>query len=107
MLPSQDNGRTRALENQHAANKVRLLNPGTQEFLHMSGKGVTKDITWSWLGHRYQAETLRRNAMARGADWPFQPIHRALVDANSGAGAPLGDYGQSPAGQASHGDTLI
>ena len=84
MLVTQDNGRSRARENVLSANKVRLINPETQEFLHMSGQGVTKDVTWSWLGYHYQAETLRRNATTRGEIWPFQPVHRAQLNADAG-----------------------
>ena len=74
------NPRERAFDTMQARDKVRLLNPQTGELLHLSGSGTTRDVTWSWLGHRHQAETLRRRAAGRGEDWPFAPIHRDLLD---------------------------
>lgn len=72
--------RERSFQNLLAKDKVRLRNPQTGELLHLSGQGTTTDVTWSWLGHRRQAETLRSRAAIRGEDWPFVPVHRNLLD---------------------------
>lgn len=79
MLAVFSDNRQRGFENLHAKDKVRLRNPHTGELLHMSGQGITCSTTWSWLGFRHQAETLRARALARGEDWPFTIIHRNLT----------------------------
>lgn len=70
------NQRERAFQNMQAKSKVRLQDPATGEFLHMSGSRTTKTEIWAWLGHRYQAETLQKRAKARGEEWPYQPVPR-------------------------------
>ena len=61
---------------------VRLVIAETGAFLHLSGKGTTTDVTWSWLGYLHQAETLRRRAEAQDEDWPFVAVHRDDFDAD-------------------------
>jgi hypothetical protein len=72
--------RTRALEKQPAKDMIRLRDPETGAFLHLSGQGATTNTGESWLGFRHQAETLRQRAIARGDAWPFRPVHRDLLD---------------------------
>lgn len=62
-----------------SADMVRLIAPDGS-YLHLSGKGTTRDVDYSWLGHRYQAQTLRRRAQITGTDWPFRMIHRRATD---------------------------
>lgn len=49
----------------------RLWNPETRRYLHLSGRGETDDVTWSWLGFHYQSEALRDRALLLGDDWPY------------------------------------
>ncbi|AVO36620.1 hypothetical protein [Pukyongiella litopenaei] len=79
MLQQHVDQRKHAFETRLAANKLRLRNPVTGEFLHLSGQGVTHDINYSWLGFAYQAENLRIRAAARGESWPFDLVHRHLL----------------------------
>lgn len=51
---------------------VRLWNPDTQMFLHMSGKGETKDVAYSWRGFTHQAKMLEKRAETRGEAWPYK-----------------------------------
>jgi len=74
------NPKERGFQNLLARDKVRLRNPQTRDLLHLSGAGVTTDVTWAWLGHMHQARTLRERALIRGEDWPFMPVHRDLLD---------------------------
>ncbi|KIC36097.1 hypothetical protein RA27_22415 [Ruegeria sp. ANG-R] len=48
--------------------QVRLFEPKRRMYLHMSGLGVVKDSIWSWRGHRYQANALRRHALKADQD---------------------------------------
>jgi hypothetical protein len=50
---------------------VRLINPSTGMYLHLSGRGEVKGTEHAWLGYRYQADTMSRYAMERGEDWPY------------------------------------
>lgn len=76
------NPRERAFEIRLSKNKVRLWDPSTAAFLHLSGKGTTTNKNWSWLGHMHQADTLKQIAKARGEDWPFKQVPRdAFEDA--------------------------
>lgn len=59
---------------------IRLRDPNTGDFLHLSGKGTTADTAQSWLGFRHQAATLQERAVTRGEDWPFEPVHRTLLE---------------------------
>ena len=74
----------RARELHHAKGKVRLRNKHTGEYLHMSGQGTTADVGLLWLGYQYQAEELRKRAASRGDDWPFEQVHRKVVDITKG-----------------------
>ncbi|WP_407497008.1 hypothetical protein [Pseudooceanicola sp. MF1-13] len=70
------NPRERAFEIINAKNKVRLRDPSTGEYLHLSGTGMTKSVDRSWLGHLHQADTLKQRAEARREDWTLQPVPR-------------------------------
>jgi len=70
------NPRERGFEIMQSKSKVRLRDPSTGKFLHMSGSGTTTNQHWSWLGHMHQAETLKQRAKTRGEDWPFQQVSR-------------------------------
>lgn len=61
---------------------VRLRDPETKAFLHMSGSSTTPNTNWSWLGYQYQAETLKKRAKIRGENWPFQLVDRDSLDTN-------------------------
>lgn len=74
------NPKERSFQMLLAKDKVRLRDPQTGELLHLSGQGTTTNVTWSWLGYRHQAETLRQRAAIRGEDWPFQPVHRDMLE---------------------------
>ncbi len=74
------NPNARAIQALKAKDKVRLRDPKTGNLLHLSGAGTTTDTTWSWLGYRHQAKTLRTRATTKGEDWPFVPVHRKLLD---------------------------
>jgi len=50
---------------------VRLFNPATNAYLHLSGQGETSDVNQSWLGFSYQAENLRQRAEADEREWPY------------------------------------
>lgn len=56
-----------------ARRRIRLIDPATGEYLHMFGRGTTRDATWAWSGFRQQADTLAARARTRGEDWPFVP----------------------------------
>lgn len=73
----------KALDNLHAARKVRLRCPDTGALLHISGKGTTRDVAYSWLGFNHQAECLEQRAKKQGEDWPFVAIPRAMIDAET------------------------
>ncbi len=69
-----------SLEIMLSRDKVRLRNPITREFLHLSGRANTKDISQAWLGFQHQAETLRQRAAEQGDEWPYVIIHRAILE---------------------------
>ncbi len=54
-----------------ATQKIRLWNPTTRQYLHLSGESEVRSADWSWSGFKHQAETLERRAKARGEDWPY------------------------------------
>jgi|GEM_PF-2814785 hypothetical protein len=80
MIETFSDKRVQALANKQAKDKVRLRHSTTGELLHMSGEGLTKSSTYAWLGFRHQAEELQRRAKRKGKGWPFQPIHRDLIE---------------------------
>lgn len=51
---------------------IRLFDPSTGRWLHMSAKGQTADATYAWRGTKAQARTLRDRAKIRGEDWPYR-----------------------------------
>jgi len=46
---------------------MRLWNPTTRMWLHLSGQGETKDRSYAWSGYGYQARALR----AQAESWPY------------------------------------
>lgn len=80
MILEQAISRERAFANLQARDKVRLMNPQTGQFLHLSGNGATPTARLAWLGTRDQAQELRRRARIAGRDWPYRMIPRGLVD---------------------------
>jgi hypothetical protein len=53
---------------------IRLWNPTTNGYLHLSGRGEVSSADWSWLGLPKQAEALRNRALKRGEDWPYRAV---------------------------------
>ena len=73
------NGRVAAHANAMAKNKGRIHNEATGEFLHCSGKSLTKDIHQSWLGFSYQAARVYHVAKEADVDltnFMFRRRHR-------------------------------
>lgn len=58
-------------------NMIRLWNPATRSFLHLSGEGETPNILNAWLGYRKQARALRDQMKAQGKTFPYQPLDRS------------------------------
>jgi hypothetical protein len=67
---------TRAFEVNRGMNMIRLRDPATEEFLHLSGSGTTRDETYAWIGFKHQARALRAKAIAAGQPWPFRAVRR-------------------------------
>jgi len=63
----------RAALAQHA---VRLCDPLTGEYLHLSGQGRVRGTGYAWLGLPNQARTLRRLALNSGDAWPWTVVPR-------------------------------
>lgn len=80
MVAVKANPVTKAFQAMSGLRMVRLRDPGTGAYLHLSGRGTTQDIDWSWLGYPHQAETLRERARMRGEDWPFRMVARGVTD---------------------------
>ena len=55
---------------------VRLVNPATGAYLHLSGKGETRGHAHAWLGYRKQAKVLRDRAKIRGEEFPYKAEQR-------------------------------
>lgn len=70
------NPRERAFDIMIAKNKLRLRDPITGHFLHLSGTGMTPGVNLAWLGTMRQADTLKQRAKAHGEDWTLQPVPR-------------------------------
>lgn len=51
---------------------VRMRDPSTGRYLHLSGEGDTDKIAYAWLGYRRQAKVLRDRALQRGEAFPFK-----------------------------------
>lgn len=51
---------------------IRLRNPATGRYLHLSATTETEGTGYAWLGYRHQATTLRNRAKTRGDDWPYE-----------------------------------
>lgn len=76
-MPVTDaNPSKRGFEIMQSKSKVRLRDPSTGEFLHLSGTGMTPSVYQSWLGFIHQANTLKQRATARGEGWPFIQVPR-------------------------------
>jgi hypothetical protein len=50
---------------------VRLWSRSSNAYLHLSGRGETKDVNHSWLGLPQQADVLKQRAKARGEEWNY------------------------------------
>ncbi|MBM1814525.1 hypothetical protein [Pseudosulfitobacter pseudonitzschiae] len=59
--------------------KVRFRMPGTKQYLHLSGTGVTHGTEYAWNGTKAQARALRDRAAMEGQDWPFKTVKRIEV----------------------------
>ena len=55
---------------------IRLRNPETRAYLHLSADRETTDQSYAWLGYRTQAAVLRDRAKAEGKPWPYRPEAR-------------------------------
>lgn len=53
---------------------VRFKNPDTNEYLHLSGAGVTKGTAYAWIGTKEQGRRLREQTTNRGDEWPFKAV---------------------------------
>lgn len=51
---------------------VRLRNPRTGRYLHLSGVGETNGTLLAWLGYRHQADKLRLRSINSRTPWPYQ-----------------------------------
>jgi hypothetical protein len=51
---------------------VRLRNPETRAYLHLSGEGETKDVNYSWRGFVRQADALKERVTESGKEWPYR-----------------------------------
>lgn len=51
---------------------IRLRDPVTGRYLHLSGSGATEGITWAWSGTRDQAARLRAAALRRDEAFPWR-----------------------------------
>ena len=51
---------------------IRLINPSTGRYLHLSGKGEVSGTTYAWRGFVKQARVLRDRAQTRGEEWPYR-----------------------------------
>jgi len=58
--------------NIHDARLIRLWNPETRRYLHLSADMETDGTSYAWFGYRHQANALRDRAAVRGDDWPYQ-----------------------------------
>lgn len=56
-----------------ARDTIRLVNPATGKWLHLSGKGETDQLNNAWSGLGKQARALRNATKDRGDPWPFVP----------------------------------
>lgn len=59
---------------------IRLWNPETKQFLHMSGEIETPNETYAWLGHKIEARILRERALKAGKAWPYKARLRGRPD---------------------------
>lgn len=80
MIGMRPDPRRRQLDMMLARDMIRLRDPATGRFLHLSGDSTVPTTNYAWLGYRYQAETLERIAHANGHAWPFVAVHRDLAD---------------------------
>jgi hypothetical protein len=54
--------------------QVRLIDPRSGQYLHLSGSGRTEGTAHAWIGTTAQAAALEAVAQAGGQSWPFEPI---------------------------------
>ena len=69
----------RANDPRNANQMVRLVDPDTGDFLHLSGDGRTRNPGQSWLGWRKQSDTLKSRALSKGQNWPFIEVSRNAI----------------------------
>lgn len=82
-FPQKKNDAQRLKRDRNAAQvQVHLFDPESRDYLHMSGQGLARGSTWSWRGHRYQANALRRRALNAGQSWPFITVPADEVTAS-------------------------
>ena len=51
---------------------IRLINPSTGRYLHLSGRGEVSGTAYAWRGFIKQARVLRDRAKSRGEEWPYR-----------------------------------
>lgn len=68
MISLAGNPNSRARENAMSLSKVRIWNPKTGMFLHMSGQSLTDKQSMSWSGFKYQADNAIAAASESGMD---------------------------------------
>ncbi len=70
-------------------NRVRLYDPVSHKYLHVSGEHPTDDKAWAWAGSPLQTGVLRRRALNARKPWPYvvvpvvQSVKSDTSDANS------------------------
>lgn len=57
---------------------MRLKNPRTGKFLHLSGEFPTDSEGEAWLGYQYQAEGMAAQYRAKGKRWPYRLVARVI-----------------------------
>ena len=55
--------------------QVRLIDPRSGQYLHLSGSGLTEGTAHAWIGTTAQAATLEAAARAEGQPWSFELIN--------------------------------
>lgn len=60
--------------------QLRIYNPETRAYLHLSGAGETKGTDYAWCGTQHQAETLAAHARETGKDWPYVTLTKAKAE---------------------------
>lgn len=53
---------------------IRLRNPETGLWLHLSGAGETAHEKYAWIGFVRQGAALREKVKAKGDPWPYRRV---------------------------------